>query len=185
MGTTFGRAAMHITISNYEDVPRIQQQRKLTKILTLIEPFCHVPYHDFGPDLLAQTYIHRIGVSDHEQQIGPYSPNQHTIEQILYFSSLLTEEDDILVHCWAGKSRSTAAALVILYDKLRDYRKARETLLRIRPQAAPNRLICRLADTHFNFARGEEDPENWVYHLYDIADELGKAQCDDKAFDGS
>jgi hypothetical protein len=74
---------------------------------------------------------------------------------------------------------------VILYDKLRDYRKARETLLRIRPQAAPNRLICRLADTHFNFARGEEDPENWVYHLYDIADELGKAQCDDKAFDGS
>jgi hypothetical protein len=98
---------------------------------------------------------------------------------------MLTEEDDILVHCWAGKSRSTAAVLVILYDKLRDYRKARETLLRIRPQAAPNRLICRLADTHFNFARGEEDPENWVYRLYDIADELGKAQCDDKAFDGS
>ena len=76
------------------------------------------------PTWLAQTYIHRIGVSDHEQQIGPYSPNQHTIEQILYFSSLLTEEDDILVHCWAGKSRSTAAALVILYDKLRDYEKA-------------------------------------------------------------
>ena len=178
---------MHLTISNCADVPRIQQQRKLTKILTLIEPFCHVPYHEgIVPDLLAQTYIHRIGVSDHERPIGHYSPNQHTIEQILYFSSLLTEEDDILVHCWAGKSRSTAAALVILYDKLRDYQKAREALLRIRPQAAPNRLICRLADMHFNYVRDEEAPaKNWVYHLYNIADELGKAQCDDKAFDGS
>ncbi len=178
---------MHITISNYEDVPRIQQQRKLTKILTLIEPFCHVPYHDgFPPDLLAQTYIHRIGVSDHEQPIGPYSPNQHTIEQILYFSSLVTEEDDILVHCWAGKSRSTAAALVILYDKLRDHEKARETLLRIRPQAAPNRLICRLADMHFNFVGGGEAPaKDGIFPLYAIADELGRAQGDDKAFDGS
>src|ERR1035441_3939386 len=78
MGTTFGRAAMHITISNYEDVPRIQQQRKLTKILTLIEPFCHVPYHDFGPDLLAQTYIHRIGVSDHRHLNRPHSPSAIT-----------------------------------------------------------------------------------------------------------
>ena len=178
---------MHLTISNCADVPRIQQQRKLTKILTLIEPFCHVPYHEgIVPDLLAQTYIHRIGVSDHERPIGHYSPNQHTIEQILYFSSLLTEEDDVLVHCWAGKSRSTAAALVILYVKLRDYQKARETLLRIRPQAAPNRLICRLADMHFNYVRDEEAPaKNWVYHLYNIADELGRAQCDDRAFDGS
>ena len=90
------------------------------------------------------------------------------------------------MHCWAGKSRSTAAALVILYDKLRDYQKARETLLRIRPQAAPNRLICRLADVHFNSVRGAEAPaKDWVYHLYNIADELGTAQCDDKAFDGS
>src|SRR5271165_17880 len=178
---------MHLTISNCADVPRIQQQRKLTKILTLIEPFCHVPYRDeLVPDLLAQTYIHRIGVSDHEQPIGHYSPNHNTIEQILYFSSLLTEEDDILVHCWAGKSRSPAAALVILYDKLRDYQKARETLLRIRPQAAPNRLICRLADTHFNSVRhGEAQANNSVTPLYDIADEIGRARGDDKAFDGS
>ena len=34
---------MHLTISNYDDVQRIQQRRKLTKILTLIEPFYHVP----------------------------------------------------------------------------------------------------------------------------------------------
>jgi predicted protein tyrosine phosphatase len=152
---------MHVTISNWADVPRIQQQRKLTKVLTLLEPFCHVPYHDgLEPDRLSQIYIQRIGVSDHEEPINQYSPNQHTIEQILYFSSLLTEEDDVLVHCWAGKSRSTAAVLVILYDKLRDYQKARESLLRIRPQAAPNRLICRLADTHFNSVRdGEAKPK--------------------------
>ena len=67
---------------------------------------------------------------------------------------------------------------MILYDKLRDYQKARKTLLRIRPQAA-NRLIRRLADMHFNYVKDEEAPaKNWVYHLYNIADELGKAQCD-------
>lgn len=174
------------------DVPVIQQKRKLTKILTLVEPFCHVPYRTtFVPDVLKATYIHRIGVSDHEWYIDHFSPNEHTVDEILYFSSLLQEDDDVLIHCWAGKSRSTAAALVILYDKFRDLQKAKEFLLRIRPQAAPNRLICSLADKKFgneNFlskAAGEMQPyPGLVYGLYNVADELGNAQNNDKVFDG-
>lgn len=178
------------------DVPVIQQQRKLTKILTLIEPFCHVPYRTtFVPDVLKETYIHRIGVSDHEVVIDHFSPNEHTLSEILYFSSLLQEDDDILIHCWAGKSRSTAAALVILYDKLRDIEKAKEFLLKIRPQAAPNRLICSLADKHFGLresrngtlAREAEELQPFpgiVYGLLNVADDLGQAQNNDKAFDG-
>ena len=104
---------MHITISNYEDVPRIQQQRKLTKILTLIEPFCHVPYHDFGPDLLAQTYIHRIGVSDHEQPIGHYSPNQ---ERTSWWREMDSNQRYALPYCLGRSQRRPYRRLLRLED---------------------------------------------------------------------
>jgi predicted protein tyrosine phosphatase len=148
------------------------------------------------PYLERQTYIHRIAVSDHERPIDCYSPNEHTIDEILYFSSLLTEEDDVLIHCWAGKSRSTAAALIILYDKLKDVDKAKEILLKIRPQAAPNRLICSLADKRFGLVRKDDSMATFAENvqpfpglvygtLYDTANVLGIAQNDDKAYDGS
>ena len=42
------------------------------------------------------------------------------------------------------------------------------------------------AEMHFNYVRdGEAQAKNSVYHLYNIADEIGRARCDDKAFDGS
>ena len=58
----------------------------------------------------------------------------------------------ILVHCWAGRSRSTAVALAILVrglvasDAPRDkwVKLAADQLLAIRPKARPNFLVLRL-----------------------------------------
>lgn len=54
----------------------------------------------------------------------------------------------MLVHCWAGVSRSTAAAYVILCDRLgpgRELEIARALRWRA-PHACPNSLMVRLAD---------------------------------------
>jgi predicted protein tyrosine phosphatase len=177
-----------LTISNCSDVPLIQQRRNITKILTLIEPWYTVPYHTpFISSVRDETYIQRIGVGDYEQPISPFAPNDFTIEQILHFSDLLDDDDDILIHCWAGKSRSTAAALIILYDHLEDIQKAKEELLRIRPQAAPNRLICKLADNWFNLPRNDANDEyGHLKHgsLYDVANDLCIKNLENKYFDG-
>ncbi|MDP1588549.1 MAG: hypothetical protein Q8M07_12440, partial [Prosthecobacter sp.] len=58
----------------------------------------------------------------------------------------------LLIQCWAGRSRSTAVALVVivqtLWDKGMDgaglVRMAADLLLQIRPVAIPNRLVLRL-----------------------------------------
>lgn len=58
-------------------------------------------------------------------------------------------ERRLLIHCFAGVSRSTALAYAILVDRARardDERAVLERLLALRPQACPNRLMVRHAD---------------------------------------
>lgn len=58
----------------------------------------------------------------------------------------------LLIHCWAGRSRSTAVALVVIVKKLWDQgmdgarlvRMAIDVLLALRPIATPNHLVLRL-----------------------------------------
>ena len=58
----------------------------------------------------------------------------------------------LLVHCWAGRSRSTAIGLLLIVRALWEQgidgaalvRDSVETLLAIRPQAIPNSLVLRL-----------------------------------------
>lgn len=55
----------------------------------------------------------------------------------------------LLIHCYAGVSRSTALAYAILIDHhgaLGDERRILDRLMELRPQACPNRLMVRYAD---------------------------------------
>src|SRR6185295_3953560 len=55
----------------------------------------------------------------------------------------------LLIHCFAGVSRSTAIAYAILIDRAGEAADARgvlDQLLAMRPQACPNRLMVRHAD---------------------------------------
>ena len=58
----------------------------------------------------------------------------------------------MLVHCWAGVSRSMAAAFTILCDRAKtgaEHDIAQEMRARA-PHASPNRLLVRLADHALN-----------------------------------
>ena len=79
---------------------------------------------------------------------GETPPGEQHIERLLSFGRAWSGEAPMLVHCWAGISRSTAAAYILLCDRFgagceSEVAKA----LRLRaPHAFPNALMVQLAD---------------------------------------
>jgi len=80
---------------------------------------------------------------------GEVPPGAQHIERLLAFGRGWAGDAPMLVHCWAGISRSTAAAYILLCDRIGagaedEIAKA----LRFRaPHAFPNALMVKLADT--------------------------------------
>ena len=78
---------------------------------------------------------------------GDIVPTMEHIQKILEFSSGWDRQGPMIVHCYAGVSRSTAAALVILchYNPGREM-DAAMALRRAAPHARPNRQLIATAD---------------------------------------
>jgi predicted protein tyrosine phosphatase len=74
------------------------------------------------------------------------------LRRILAFAADLEPGAEILIHCWAGISRSTAVAYAILCQAAGPGREAEcfNSILTVRPQAFPNALIVELADRILN-----------------------------------
>jgi predicted protein tyrosine phosphatase len=83
-----------------------------------------------------------------EPRKGLVPPDLAAIDALLAFGAAWTEPGPMAVHCWAGISRSTAAALILActLDPGRDERAAAEALRAASPTATPNRLMIALAD---------------------------------------
>ena len=81
-----------------------------------------------------------------EPLAGYVIPSADHVAQALAFAA--GGDGPILVHCYAGVSRSTAMAYAIACAREPDRceRELAETLRRLSPTATPNRLIVRLAD---------------------------------------
>lgn len=90
----------------------------------------------------------RLSVHDIADPAGDQAPAREHVERLIAFGRAWDARAPMLVHCWAGISRSTASAFTILCDKAgpgAEHDIAR--LLRERaPHAQPNKLIVRLAD---------------------------------------
>ena len=67
---------------------------------------------------------------------------------LLEFGTAWREPGPMIVHCWAGISRSTAAALILAcaLDPARDEQAAADALRAASPTATPNALMIALAD---------------------------------------
>jgi predicted protein tyrosine phosphatase len=91
-----------------------------------------------------RLHIHDIA----EPMLGCIEPGEEHVAQLLKFALDWGGHGPMVVHCWAGISRSTAAAYSALCainpDVPEDFiaRRLREAS----PTAYPNRLIIRLAD---------------------------------------
>ena len=91
----------------------------------------------------------RLAVNDIiAPQDGLIHPCESHVEELIRFAQAWNRQGPLVVHCWAGISRSTAAAFITLCAL---NPTAPEVLVakRIRqasPTACPNRLLVRLAD---------------------------------------
>ena len=91
----------------------------------------------------------RLGVDDIVEPVeGSVCPTADHVAEILAFHKGWDRSSPLLVHCWAGISRSTAAALIMLSDMHGPgYELELAQSLRARaPHAHPNRLMIRHAD---------------------------------------
>jgi predicted protein tyrosine phosphatase len=83
-----------------------------------------------------------------EPMEGYVAPSDEHIEQVLAFVRRWDRNAPLVIHCYAGVSRSTASAFVAACA-LNPHRDEAEIARKIRaasPIASPNRLIVSLAD---------------------------------------
>jgi predicted protein tyrosine phosphatase len=91
----------------------------------------------------------KLGVNDIvDPAAGTAPPRSAHIDALLAFSRGWDAREPLLIHCWAGISRSMASAFTILCDRLgpdREIEIARAIRQRA-PHAQPNRLLVSHAD---------------------------------------
>jgi predicted protein tyrosine phosphatase len=83
-----------------------------------------------------------------ELREGFTAPDAALVAQLLDFATGWDAGRPMLVHCWAGVSRSTAAAFVIACQRApgRSEREIAQALRAAAPYATPNALVVSLAD---------------------------------------
>jgi predicted protein tyrosine phosphatase len=91
----------------------------------------------------------KLGINDIVDPLaGPAPPAREHVDELLAFARSWDAKQPLLIHCWAGISRSMASAFAILCDRLepgREIQIARAMRTRA-PHAQPNRLLVRHAD---------------------------------------
>ena len=100
------------------------------------------------PSMLPANHL-KVSMDDIiEQMDGFVAPNETHIEKVLSFVRGWDRRAPMVVHCYAGISRSTASAFatVCALNPHRDEMSIARLIREASPIAAPNRLIVGLAD---------------------------------------
>lgn len=134
-----------ILVTPLSAVPDVIRSRKPSHLVTLLSPEHMIE----TPRGFPEDRHLRLGVNDVvDVNAGEHPPARVHVEELLSFTRRWPAEDPILVHCWAGVSRSMAATYAILCDRLgpgSEYEAAWAIRNRA-PHAYPNALLVRYAD---------------------------------------
>jgi predicted protein tyrosine phosphatase len=98
---------------------------------------------------------------------GMQEPTSEHLAAAMAFTEHLNENDRVIVHCFAGQSRSTAIAIAILIQHGLTSKQAFDHVSRLRSILLPNTRIIEYTDAYFNLG-GEliqlvEDHRRGVY----------------------
>ncbi|HEX3808630.1 MAG TPA: hypothetical protein VH000_04350 [Rhizomicrobium sp.] len=134
-----------IIVTPLSAVPAAIKQHRPSHMVTLLSPEHMIETPD---GILASQHL-KLGMNDiAEARMGDAPPAAAHVASLIEFGRGWSGRDPMLVHCWAGISRSMAATFVILTDRLgagSEMEIARAMRFRA-PHAYPNRLIVQLAD---------------------------------------
>lgn len=127
------------------EIEEVIAARGATHLLTLIDPST-VP--ETPRAILAGRHL-KLGVNDITEVVdGLVCPDETTVDAVLAFGRAWDGAQPLVIHCWAGISRSTAAAFTIACERNPHASEAAiaAELRRRAPWAYPNRRLVALAD---------------------------------------
>ena len=136
---------MKIIVCPLSLVPAQVEAHKPSHLITLLDPD-HVI--DTPPPLTPEQHL-KIGVNDiSDPTDGLLLADEEMVQRILDFGATWDESAPIIIHCWAGISRSTATAFILACERnpQMDERDIALALRRASPNAVPNRRLVAIAD---------------------------------------
>lgn len=139
---------MKLIVAPLHEVPGLMASRRPSHLISLASPG-HVDAS------LAEPPPHRLDLRFNdivEPREGLTPPSEADIAALLTFAETWDGTRPLLIHCWAGVSRSTAAAYVVACARSEPGREQdwAERLRHAAPTATPNRLVVALADRCLN-----------------------------------
>ena len=136
---------MTLIVCPLSQVDRLIAERAPSHLITLLDPATLI---DTPAGVAPERHL-KVGINDIiRAQEGLILPDFEHIAAMIAFADGWDAAQPLLIHCWAGISRSTAAAFVLACarcDATPELEIAR-ALRRASPQAHPNRRIVTLAD---------------------------------------
>lgn len=142
---SIGPPPMHIhvcSLGKLDETVRLIRPNRLISLVRVEPPIA-------TPETIARE--HHLRLSFHDivaPEEGQVAPGAHHVEELLDFARGWDREAPMLIHCYAGISRSTAAAFIVACALRPDV--AEESLAlalrRASPSATPNTRLVALAD---------------------------------------
>jgi predicted protein tyrosine phosphatase len=136
---------MTIIVCPLSYVDAVVAQRRPSHLVTLLDPDHFI---DTPGGIEAARHL-RVGIHDIcEAYEGYLCPEEAHVTRLVEFARDWTGDAPLLVHCWAGISRSTAAAFTLACERNPgvDERLIARRLREASRTATPNRRIVALAD---------------------------------------
>jgi predicted protein tyrosine phosphatase len=136
-----------IIVSSLARAPEIIASERPSHVVSLLSPQdIHLAVFDHAAERHLRLEMHDIGEGPFE--LGAVPPCAEHVAQLLSFSANWRGDEAILIHCWAGISRSTAAAftLACARNPTVDEIAIAQALRRASVTAFPNPLIIAYAD---------------------------------------
>ena len=136
---------MSIWITSLAHAPRMAKKVKPSRIVSLLSPYDVFPvFGGVAPDRHLQVAIHDI-----TEDIGDWqAPGHDDVEKLIRFVEPWDRAEPLLIHCWAGISRSTASAFITacLHNPSTDEAEIAQAVRDASPTAFPNPKLVAHAD---------------------------------------
>jgi predicted protein tyrosine phosphatase len=136
---------MSIWISSLARAPEMAKLHRPARIVSLLSPYDTFPtFEGHGPDRHLTVAIHDI-----TQDYGDWAaPAETDAEKVIRFVEGWDRTAPLLVHCWAGISRSTATAFIAacVHNPEADELEIAQAIRSASVTASPNRRLVSLAD---------------------------------------
>lgn len=136
---------MTLIVCSLRRIDSLIASRDPSHLITLLSPAELIEAH---PKMAAGRHL-RIGVNDiNEPTEGLVAPDAGTVKSILDFGAGWTAEQPMLIHCWAGISRSSATAFILACERNPETPELAiaEHIRAVSPIAHPNPRLVALAD---------------------------------------